>query len=49
MQTEINDNVHLAQVVTPRNHPRGGVKLIDIPVKLAAFEEMSKKIKYIDF
>ena len=46
MQTEINGNVHLAQVVTPRNHPRGGVKLIDIPT---AFEEMSKKIKYIDF
>ena len=41
MQTEITNDVHLVQAFTPRNHPDGGVKLIDISTD---FDEIKKKI-----
>ena len=40
MPIEINNDMHLAQVVTPRSNSGGGVKLIDISTD---FDEITKK------
>ena len=41
MHTKINNNVHLAQAVTPRSHSGSGIKLIHISTD---FNEITKKI-----
>ena len=45
MQTEINNDVHLAQAVTSHKQSGGGIKSIDI---LTDFDEILKKIGKID-
>ena len=45
MQTEINNDVHLAQAVTSRKQSDGGIKSIDISTD---FDEIMKKIGKID-
>ena len=42
MQSEIKDDVHLAQAVAPANHSTGGIKSIDIPTD---FEQITSKMK----
>ena len=44
MHIEINDNVHLSQIVTQRSHSGGGIKLIKI---LTDFDEITHKKKEI--
>lgn len=42
MQIKINNNLHLVQAATSRNHSGTGVKLIDI---LIDFDEIARKIE----
>ena len=42
MQIKINNNLHLGQAATSRNHSAAGVKLINI---LIDFDEIAKKIE----